>query len=88
MDDRSLLTVELESALLERLSQLARQREVSVEDLALDALAGFVADVDSQAEGVQKAIEELDRRPGIPHKDVRAWVASWGSGNELPKPSR
>lgn len=88
MDDRSQLTVEMESSLLERLSQLAQDREVSVEDLAHDALAGYVAEVESQAEGVRKAMEELDRQPGIPHEDVKAWVASWGSVDELPMPSR
>lgn len=24
--------------------------------------------------------------PGVPHKEVMAWLASWGTDHELPRP--
>jgi predicted transcriptional regulator len=39
-----------------------------------------------QIEGIRKAIRSLDDGRSIPHEDVAAWVESWGTEHELPKP--
>lgn len=41
--------------------------------------AAFVA-------AVNEGIASLDSRGGVPYEDVRRWLLSWGTENELPKP--
>jgi predicted transcriptional regulator len=36
--------------------------------------------------GIKIAIASLDRGEGIPHDQVKRWVLSWDSDNELPIP--
>lgn len=35
---------------------------------------------------ISEARREIDREGGIPIEDVKAWVDSWGTPNELPMP--
>jgi len=37
-------------------------------------------------EGIKNAMTSLDRGGGVAHGDVRRWVESWGSKNELQAP--
>jgi predicted transcriptional regulator len=38
--------------------------------------------------GIRRAIVSLDRGEGVPHEQVRDWIASWGSDSERPIPKR
>jgi predicted transcriptional regulator len=39
-----------------------------------------------QVAGIRRAIASLDRGEGIPHDQVKDWVASWGSASEKQAP--
>ena len=45
--------------------------------------------LDHESPAYRKFIAEIDlddTRPGVPAEKVLAWVKSWGTENELPKP--
>jgi predicted transcriptional regulator len=58
--------------------------------------ATFTAPVDATAKkrlgrqftGIKQAISSLDRGEGVPHAQVKDWIASWGSASEQPTPKR
>jgi hypothetical protein len=37
-------------------------------------------------EGIEAAIREADAGLSVPHEEVVAWVRSWQTGEELPRP--
>jgi RHH-type transcriptional regulator, rel operon repressor / antitoxin RelB len=39
-----------------------------------------------QVDGMKRAIAPLDRGEGVPHREVKAWVESWGGKPERPIP--
>jgi predicted transcriptional regulator len=39
-----------------------------------------------QIEAIKEGIAAAERGDLIPHEEVRAWVESWGSAHELPRP--
>jgi len=41
---------------------------------------------DEWIEGVEAAIRSLDDGAFIPHEDVRRWVQSWDTPDEIPPP--
>ena len=48
----------------------------------------FQEDDDTAAfrSAVQKGLNSLDRERHIKYEDVRRWLLSWGTDNELPPP--
>jgi len=36
--------------------------------------------------GVEEALSSLDRGRRIPYEQIRKWLLSWGTENELPPP--
>jgi len=87
MGDSTTLTVRLDSSVKERLDQLAGRMNRSKSFLAGAAIEEFLAVQEWQIEGINKAIRSLDDGKGVPHDDVVNWVKSWGTDNELPKPT-
>ena len=46
-----------------------------------------IADVDPADEAEDEAaLAEYEAKGGIRHEAIMAWVASWGTGDELPPP--
>jgi RHH-type transcriptional regulator, rel operon repressor / antitoxin RelB len=41
-----------------------------------------------QIAGIKKAMASLDRREGVPHDQVKAWIESWGGKHERDGPKR
>ena len=39
-----------------------------------------------EAERIEEARASIRAEGTIPHEEVRAWVESWGTENELPQP--
>jgi|SRR3954447_25217902 RHH-type rel operon transcriptional repressor/antitoxin RelB len=80
------LTVQVDTSVNDRLERLAkstgRSRDVVAAELINDSLDVY----EWQVEGIQHAISSLDRGEGIPHDEVRDWIASWGSPTEKPVP--
>ncbi|QJE71875.1 CopG family transcriptional regulator [Aerophototrophica crusticola] len=44
------------------------------------------ADDPTDAALTEEALAELDSGMGIPLADIKAWVESWGTDDELPPP--
>jgi hypothetical protein len=88
------LTISLEGPLAENIRAAAQARGLSPEDFVRKQLAFDIALDDRRsgfdAEDVEEdvaAAEEFDRTGvGIPWEEVRDWMSSWGTENELPPP--
>ena len=88
MSDTTTISVRLERELRDRLEALARSTRRSKSFLAAEAISAYVAANAWQVEGVQQALDDIERgAKGVPQEDVEAWVRSWGTEKELPEPS-
>ena len=79
-------TVRVDTDVKKRLERLAKSTGRSRSFLAAEAINGYLDVNEWQVEGIKRAIASLDRSEGIPHDQVKDWVASWGSGDEKPAP--
>lgn len=71
-----------------RLEKLAKSTGRSRSFLAAEAISEYLSVNEWQVAGIKRAIESADRGELIAHDQVKAWVDSWDSGNEMPKPTR
>jgi RHH-type rel operon transcriptional repressor/antitoxin RelB len=81
-------TVRVGAAAKKRLERLANNTGRSRSCLAAEAINEYLDVNEWQVAGVKQAITSLDRGEGIPHAQVKDWIASWGSGSEQPIPKR
>ena len=81
-------TVRVDSAAKKRLEKLAKSTGRSRSFLAAEAINEYLDVNEWQVAGIKKAIESLDRGKGVPHEQVKDWIASWGNVNERPIPKR
>jgi predicted transcriptional regulator len=82
----STFTVRVDTATKKRLEKLAKSTARSRSFLAAQAISEYLDVNEWQIAGIKKAIASLDREGGVPHQDVKDWVASWGSAKERPVP--
>jgi RHH-type transcriptional regulator, rel operon repressor / antitoxin RelB len=81
-------TIRVDSAAKKRLEKLAKSTGRSRSFLAAEAINEYLDVNEWQVAGIKQAISSLDRGQGVPHEQVKDWIASWGSGNERPIPKR
>ena len=81
-------TVRVDPAVKQRLEKLAKNTGRTRSYLAAEAITEYLDVNEWQVAGIKQAIASLDRGEGIAHQDVKDWVASWGTKNERPAPSR
>jgi RHH-type rel operon transcriptional repressor/antitoxin RelB len=81
-------TVRVDAAAKKRLEKLAKSTGRSRSFLAAEAISEYLDVNEWQVAGIKRAIPSLDRGEGVPHEQVRDWVASWGSDSERPIPKR
>ena len=81
-------TVRIDTAVKKRLEKLARSTGRSRSFLAAEAIEEYLGVNEWQVAGIRRAMESADRGELTAHDQVKAWVNSWGSQNELPKPTR
>lgn len=86
-ENTTTMTVRLSSKTKQRLEQAAKNERRSKSFLAAEAIEYMLAVKEAQDKGVRKALASLDKKGGIPHEKVKAWVESWDTDNELPRPT-
>ena len=80
------LSVRLNTDTKKQLEALARRTRRSKSFLAAEAIAAFVEAESWQLDEIQAGLKELDEGRGVPHKDVSAWLRSWGRKRERKAP--
>ena len=83
-------TLELDSDTDARLREIAAERGQGVSAVLAEAVAllDSVVDIDGPDIGEdRRRLLEFERsRQAVPLGEVKAWVESWGTANELPRP--
>jgi predicted transcriptional regulator len=82
----STLAVRLAPEVKRRLESIASRVHRSESVLAAEAIEEFLAVQEWQIAAIEEGIAAAERGDLISHEDVRAWVESWGSEHELPRP--
>ncbi len=80
------LSVRLDPDTKKQLEALAKRARRSKSFLAAEAIAAFVAAESWQLDEIQAGMRELDEGRGVAHKDVAAWLRSWGGKRERKPP--
>ncbi|HWA92651.1 MAG TPA: hypothetical protein VG889_21645 [Rhizomicrobium sp.] len=81
------ITLDLDSEDDARLRMLAEQRGQEESRVIADALALLDAAEEPDVEEDVRRLEAFDReKMGVPLDEVKAWVQSWGTPDELPPP--
>jgi RHH-type transcriptional regulator, rel operon repressor / antitoxin RelB len=81
-------TVRVNTGVKKRLERLAKSTGRSRSFLAAEAINEYLEINEWQVAGIKRAIASLDRGEGIPHNQVKDWVASWDSVSEKPAPKK
>ncbi len=83
-------TLDIDADTDARLRELAAERGQDIAAVLAEAVALLDSVVDIAGPDVAEDRRRLDdfkrSRQAVPLGDVKAWVASWGSANELPRP--
>jgi predicted transcriptional regulator len=83
-------TLEIDTATDARLSEMAVERGQDVAEVLAEAVALLDSVVDIAGPDIaedRRRLDEFNRTHlAVPLDDVKAWVASWGSPDELPRP--
>lgn len=83
-------TLEIDADTDARLRELAAERGQDVTAVLAEAVALLDSVVDIAGPDIdedRRRLEEFERsREGIPLNEVKAWVDSWGTDHELPRP--
>jgi RHH-type rel operon transcriptional repressor/antitoxin RelB len=80
------LSVRITADTKKQLETLARRARRSKSFLAAEAIAAFVDAESWQLDEIQAGVTELDAGRGVPHKEVSAWLRSWGRKRERKAP--
>jgi predicted transcriptional regulator len=79
-------SIRLKSNTKKRLAKLARQSGRSANFLVADALESYLADQERLRADLRFADGQLKSGHYISNEDMKAWLLSWGTKNELPPP--
>jgi RHH-type rel operon transcriptional repressor/antitoxin RelB len=80
------LSVRIDAHTKKQLEVLAGRVRRSKSFLAAEAIAAFVEAESWQLDEVQAGLKDLDEGRGVAHKDVSAWLRSWGRKRERKAP--
>ena len=87
MTDTRTLTVRVPKAHVEGLDALPRSTRRSKSELASEALAAYLSAQEWQVAAIREAVDAADAGTAtIEHAAVAAWLRSWGTAEELPRP--
>jgi predicted transcriptional regulator len=81
------VTARLTPELSDKLTALARETKRSKSRIASEAIASYVEANEAQVARIMRALAEDEAgEPGVAQDAVLAWVDSWGTDRELPRP--
>ena len=80
------LTVRIPEELAEKLAKIAASTRRTRSFVAGEAMRSYVDRELSIIEDIEAGLADAKAGRLIPHEEVDAWLASWGTKNELPAP--
>lgn len=80
------LSVRIDTGTKKQLETLAKRARRSKSFLAAEAIAAFIKTENWQLDEIQAGVKEVDDGRGVAHKDVAAWLRSWGGKRERKAP--
>ena len=84
---KTMLAVPLSAQLKERLEALARRFQCTPEDMSAEVLEQYVVDEERALQTIASRLEAAEGgAPVVAHADVEAWVRSFGTDAEQPRP--
>lgn len=86
MSEMTQLTIEVPTAVEERLEAAAQASSRSKKSLIQAAVIAFLDLYDWQVEAIRAGVADADAGRVVDHQAVAAWLESWGTENELPAP--
>lgn len=86
MGKNATLHLRIDAELKDQLTKLAKQQDRSASYVAEQAIRDRIAFEQAQVRAIEEGLAQANRGELIPHEEVKAWVESWGTENELPAP--
>jgi predicted transcriptional regulator len=80
------LSIRLRAETKKRLAKLAKSSGRSSNFLVADAIEAYVADQERVLAEVSQAGRQIESGHYIRHQDMKAWLLSWGTEDEMPPP--
>src|SRR5438034_11367737 len=80
------LSVRLKPETKKRLSKLAKASGRSSNFLISDAVESYIADQQRILAEIRQADRQVKSGHYVRHDDMKAWLLSWGTDDELPPP--
>jgi len=80
------LSIRLETETKNRLEAMAKRARRSKSFLAAETIAAFVDAESWQLDEIQAGLGDLDVGRSVAHKDVAAWLRTWGRARERKAP--
>jgi len=80
------LSIRLKPDIKKRLARLAEASGRSSNFLISDAVESYVADQERMLAEVRQADRQVKSGHYVRDEDMKAWLLSWGTKNELPPP--
>lgn len=79
-------SLRIDAKLKAKLEKEAAREDRSSAYMAQRAIAEFVDARDAKRKALEEAFAEADRGTFVSGEAVEKWMASWGTGHELPMP--
>jgi len=79
-------SIRLKPRTKQRLAKIAKASGRSANFLISDAVESYVADQERLAAEIRQADRQVKAGHYIRHEDMKAWLLSWGTDQELPPP--
>jgi predicted transcriptional regulator len=80
------LSIRLKPEIKKRLAKLAKVTGRSSNFLVSDAVESYVADQERMLAEIRQADRQVKSGHYVRHEEMKAWLLSWGTEDELPLP--